>query len=76
MSFKGVSSIWCLLKGFSVIWVTDIGVSVRAVFYRGVDLGVSIIGDVYLKGGIYYRWYLNKKNTHKLFNSQFSRDLK
>ena len=45
--------------GLSVILVTDIGVSVIGMFYRGVDLGVSIIGDVFLKGGIYYRLYLN-----------------
>ena len=30
--FEGVSSIGCLLKGFSVTWVTDIGVSVKGVF--------------------------------------------
>ena len=40
----------CLLKGLSFIWVTDIGMSVKGVFYRGVDLVVSIIRDVYLKG--------------------------
>ena len=40
----------CLLKGLSFIWVTDIGMSVIGVFYSSVDLGVSIIGDVYQKG--------------------------
>ena len=34
----------------SFIWVTDIGMSVIGVFYSSVDLGVSIIGDVYQKG--------------------------
>ena len=35
--FEGVSSLGCLLKGLSVIWVIDIGDSVIGVFYMGVD---------------------------------------
>ena len=42
VSFEGVSAI-----GFVFIWVSDIAVYVIGVFYRGVDSGVSIIGDVY-----------------------------
>ena len=49
--------------------------SVIGLFYRGVDLGVSIIGDVYLKGVSIIGGILIK-NTNKLLNSYISRHLK
>ena len=47
VSFEGVSSIGVFLKVLSVKWVSDLGVSVIGVFYRGVEMGVSIIRDVF-----------------------------
>ena len=46
-SFEGVSTTGVFIKGFVFYMVTDIGMFVIWVFYRGVNLGVSIIGDVY-----------------------------
>ena len=47
-----MSYIGCALNGLSVIWVSDIGVSVIGMFNGGVDLGVYIIVGVNQKGGL------------------------
>ena len=55
----------------SVKWVSHLGVSVIGVFYRGVDLGVSIVRDVFFlsRVSIIGSLLIIKKNTIKLLNS-------
>ena len=67
---KGCLQRVCLLQGcLSVILVTDTGLYVICIFI-GVLIQVCLLKGMFIKGGI-----LIKKNTYKLFNSQFSRNL-